>query len=213
MHSQIIKKYINQIKIEQKQLDISKIKQRLNIQKNDGIWKVVLGRLKGINNEKILLSNKMNIAAEICQRIHEKAHVGVDSIRTQLRKHCYIIGETELAKRIYKNCLQCKHFVQSNKFEYKQNDPHPHQIQRAMYKRIGLDHMGALFTQTGSKVYILIIICLYSRHITLKIVESLEANEVELALIQIEANYEGIEQIHSDNYKSFKKLQKKQLDR
>lgn len=88
-------------------------------------------------------------------------------------------------------------------------DHHPSQVQQALYRSIGLDHTGALMTRDGNKVYVLIIICLYSRNITLKVVGSLEASEVELASVQTEASLEGIEKIHSDNYKSFKKLEKK----
>lgn len=174
------------IKLEQQQLNISKLKQRLTLkQSEDGIWKVILRRVEGVNNEETLLSNKMNIAETIGEQIHRKAHIGVDSIRTQLRKNYYIIGETELAKHIYRNCSQCKEFNHLNKFEYKANDPHPSQVQRALYKVIGLDHTGAQVTKEGVKVYILIIICLYSQHMTLKVMNSLEANEVELALVQI----------------------------
>lgn len=139
-----------------------------------------------------LLSNKMKVAEEITRQINRKAHIGVDSIRTQLRKEYDVIGETELAKRVYRDCLQCKHFVQSNKFEQKANEPQPSQIQQAMYKRLGLHLTGALPTKSGEKVYVLIIICLYSRHVTLKVVESLEANDVELALVRIQPGQEGM---------------------
>ena len=201
---------INQIKLEQEKLDISKLRKYLNVQKgNDGIWKIKLRKIKGMINEKILLSNKMNVAEVITRQIHEKAHIGIDSIRTQLRQNYYTIGETELAKRVYRNCKQCKQFTHSNKFEYQANEPHPSQVQKSLYQKIGLDHTGALLTKEGNKIYILILICLYSRHITLKIVNSLDANEVELVLIQTEANFGGIEEIHSDNYKSFRKLEKK----
>lgn len=40
-------------------------------------------------------------------------------------------------------------------------------------------------------------------------VESLEANEVELVLVEVKESFKGIEEIHSDNYKLFKKLEKK----
>lgn len=200
---------IGKIRDQQKVINLEKVKRKLNIVEEDGIWKVVLRKIKGKNNKRILLSNKMKVAEEIANKIHKRAHIGRDNIRVQLRFKFYTLGETELAKRVYENCETCIRLVKMNRLEYKGNDPHPDQVMQGIYKNIGIDHTGALKTKQGNKIYILLIICLYSRNITLQVVESLEAKEVELALIQLETNNEGIRSIHSDNYKSFIKLEKK----
>lgn len=98
--------------------------------------------------------------------------------------------------------------MRTPKFVYETNDPHPDQVAKKIFKNTGLDHTAALTTKNGNKVYILLVICLYSRNIKVHLVESLEAKDVELALIQVEAKHGKIENIHSDNYASFKNLQK-----
>lgn len=125
-----------------------------------------------------------------------------------MREEFYTIGEMELAKRVYASCKRCQEEVRTPKFKYEANDPHPDQLAQKVFKNIGLDHTAALTTKNGNKVYILLIICLYSRNIKVQLVESLEAKDVELALIHVEAAHGKIKNIHSDNYTSFKHLQK-----
>lgn len=198
-----------EIRREQEQLDINKIKQSMRVEKDkDGIWNVILRRTIGEQHKKVLLSNRLKVAEDIARDIHERMHIGRDAIRVQMRKRYYTIGETELAKRVYINCRTCQEEVRMPKFQYKANNPHPVQMEEKIFKNIGLDHTAALRTKSGKKVYILIVICLYSRNIKVHLVESLDAKDVELALIQLEASNGKIENIHSDNYKSFQHLQK-----
>lgn len=200
---------LEQIKKEQEQLDVNSIKKKLHIRKDEeGVWQVMLRKAVGGNHKKMLLSNKLPIAEKIARQKHEKLHIGRDALRTEMRKDFYTIGETELAKRIYNSCKRCQEQVRTPKFAYEANDPHPDQIDRKVFKNIGLDHTAALTTKDGKKIYILLIICLYSRNIRAHVVESLEAKDVELALIQMEAKFGEIENIHSDNYASFKNLKK-----
>lgn len=148
----------------------------------------------------------MRIAEKIAKIIHSQGHGGPELVRTNLRSQFWIIGESELAKRVYYNCEEGARFRRKNKFKIPKNDALPEQKDLRILTNIGLDHTGAILNDDNEKRYILLIICLATKKICLELVSSLGVESTELVLVRLEAEYGPLNVIRSDNYKTFQAL-------
>ena len=150
----------------------------------------------------------MRTAECIAKLYHEQGHIGPERIRTRLREKFWVIGEAELSKRVYNNCEECTILRQNHKFKIEGNDPIAEQKELKIMQNIGMDHTSAIMNDNNKNRYILLFICLSTKKIKLELVNSLGKEATELALVRLEAQYGPIENIRSDNYKTFSSLSK-----
>ena len=104
-------------------------------------------------------------------------HIGTYSLLAELRKEFWITHVFSLVKKTLKTCLICRRFnnraVKLNQSGYREFRSDPPRIP---YRSVFIDHLGP-FNVRGvngrSKVYLLLITCLYSRAVNLKVCSDL----------------------------------------
>ena len=156
-------------------------------------------RLKDINrfgrfNFPILLSRNSILANLIIRDTHETMfHAGIYTVLSELRKKFYITKCFSTVKRCLNSCIICKKFykrpVSLNQSPYRELRLSPSVIP---FRNVYLDYLGPFFVKLNGnkvKVWCLIITCMFTRAINLK-----------LCLNQTTAEFLRSFQIHTYEY-------------
>jgi hypothetical protein len=125
----------------------------------------------------VLLSRDSALTKLIIQDIHSSlSHGGVYCVLKQLRSQFWIRGCFSLVRRLLRECIVCKRLnarpIKLNQSAYRDFRLNP---PSRVFSYIFIDYMGPWLTVLGSckvKVWVLVITCLWSRAINLKICTS-----------------------------------------
>ena len=146
----------------------------------DGLLKVRCKRKKwGTDTEfPILMSKLSRLSYLIIGSIHKKlSHGGVYTVLAELRDKFWIAHAFSLVKKIIRSCITCRKMngrpIRLNQNEYRHFRINPPNVP---FRYLILDYFGPCtvkLNNVNSKVYVLIISCLWSRAINLKICRSM----------------------------------------
>ena len=162
--------------------EIPEIVNKLNVfLDTDGLLRVKCKMQRSGSRFKfpILLSKTSIITRLLISDTHVKfAHAGCYSLLTQLRKHYWIDNYFSTVKKVLKGCVVCKRLhgrpIKLNQNSYRDFRVNP---QNKPFQYLFLDHMGPFIVKTDSnqrkKVWILVLTCLWSQAVSLKICEDL----------------------------------------
>ena len=148
---------------------------------NDSIIRVK-GKFGTGSYNPILLPSKSYLSEMIIRELHVLfSHVGVYTVLRELRKQFWILKGFSTVRRIIKSCVICKKVnarpIKLNQSNYRQFRSDP---PRTPFSSIFIDYIGPImvkFNGANKKVYLLIITCLWSRAISLKICHSADTLE------------------------------------
>jgi len=122
----------------------------------------------------ILLAKNSHLTGLIISDVHNKlAHSGLYSVLRQLRKEFYVIHYYSVVRKVLKACITCKRLneraVKLNQSSYRKFRYDPN---TRVFSDVYLDYIGPFVVKLQNrnvKVWVLIITCLWSRAINLKI--------------------------------------------
>ena len=162
----------------------------LVLQMNLFVDKFGIIRVKGKMRSGVfpmLLPSRYKITSLLVTKVHENLmHAGLFSTLRELRKDVWILRGYSTVKRIIKGCMTCRKLnerpVRLNQNSYPEFRFDPPSVP---FAAVALDHFGPYeINLNGAKVksYVLIITCLWSRAVNLKICYSLNVAEFLRAL-------------------------------
>ena len=138
------------------------------------------------NDFPLLLSKKSLIAQMIVRDLHEKlAHAGIYTVLNEIRRRFWITHIFSVVKKILNQCIFCKRFhartIRLNQSQYRQMRLKPENVP---YRNIYMDFMGPFkikHDKSVSKVWVLVLTCMWSRAVNLKICNDLSTKEFLMA--------------------------------
>ena len=147
---------------------------------NDGILRVK-SKLKGSyvgENYPILLPSKGYLTKLIVMEIHFNCkHIGLYHLLSETRKQFWIPKIFSVCKKLLKQCIICKRYnnknVSLNQNSYREIRISPNEIP---FSNIYIDFCGPFFVKIGNckeKLYLLVVTCMFTRAIDLKICHNL----------------------------------------
>ena len=165
------------------QRKVPEIVDRFNIfMDKDGILKVKAKFKRWYCKEKfpILLSKDSYITELIVSEYHKQVfHGGIYNVLAEFRKSYYVPHCFSVIKRVLKKCIICKRVnsraINLNQNSYRDFRSEPPEIP---YRSVFIDYIGPYsirYNGQKQKVYLLLITCLWSRSINLKICMDLTA--------------------------------------
>ena len=121
-----------------------------------------------------LLSKESTLTRLIIQRIHlQLAHAGYYSVIAEMKKFFWLSPYFQLVKKVIKECVHCRRFnnhaIKLNQAPYKEFRSDPPAVP---FRSIFVDYCGPFkvkLHEEDAQVWILVITCLWSRAINLKI--------------------------------------------
>ena len=158
--------------------DVPELVTRLNLFCDKGILHVRSKFDKWFRHGKqhypVLLSKKSNLTRLIIRHLHEnKGHSGIYSVLNELRRLYYVPCHFSVVKSVLKCCVSCikvnNRPIQLNQNSYRNFRSEPDD---KCYKNCFIDHFGPYFVRMNGKkckVYVLLITCMWSRNINLKL--------------------------------------------
>ena len=161
--------------------DIPNICNKLNIFIDNGLLKIKC-KMQKFDGSKftypLLLDRDHLITKLLIRETHENmAHSGCYAVLNQLRKHYWIDKIFSTTKKVIKECVTCRRMnariVKLNQNDYREFRSEP---TSDPYKYIFMDHLGPFHVKhngTRKKVWLLILTCLWSRSVNLKLCDDL----------------------------------------
>ena len=135
----------------------------------------------------ILLPKSSALTTLIVREVHGKMnHVGLFSVLRELRKNFWIESSLSAVKKVLKSCVICRR-IHERPIKLNQNSYRPFRASppQKCFKSVFIDHIGpfqAKINGERTKVWFLIVSCLFSRAINLKICRKLDVHEFLRAL-------------------------------
>jgi len=153
----------------------------------------------GKNYFPLLLSKTGHFTKLIVLSAHSKLnHSGIYSVLSEVRRDFWIPNCFSVVKRILRECVHCKRYngrtVKLNQNVYREERFSPINI---AYAHIFIDYMGHYFVEENGitvKVWILVITCLWTRAVNLKVSKSLTTEEF-LRSFQLHSYEYGVPQL------------------
>ena len=152
----------------------------------------------------ILLPKNSVLTNKLIRSVHcRNAHIPKYTVLNELRKKYYIPRIYTLVKNILRTCVICRRFNQKsiplNQSPYREFRIDPSTIP---YKSCFIDHLGPIYVYNNNKektkIWILAITCLFSRHVDLKICHKLDV-ESWIRAFQLHCfEYGTAETVYSD---------------
>ena len=144
----------------------------------------------------ILLPKNSVLTALIISKYHRNmSHTGIYGVLNEMRKKYWISACFSQVKKVLNQCVHCKRFngrtVKTNQSMYREFRLAPPNIP---YSTIAIDYAGPYLVNapTGkTKVYVLVITCLYTRAINLKVSIDLSTTEF-LRSFQLHCHEHGL---------------------
>ena len=188
--------------------DIPKVMKMLNLTRDEnGIIRVVCKfgeRNFGIRRKlPILLSSKSYIADLIILDLHVcMNHSGKYPVLSEMKKNYYVPKIFSKVKGVLKQCYHCKRFhtktVQINQAPYREFRVSPSIVP---FRFLFLDHFGPYnvkFNGEVKKIYVLILTCLYTRAVNLKICPCMGVESFLLAFQKHSHDFGCPAEVYSD---------------
>ena len=167
--------------------NIPNLVQQLNIFiDSQGILRVgskIAKRLKNKNKFcPILLSKNSLLTVLIIRKFHDKLfHSGIYAILSEFRQEFYVSSCFSVIKKVLKSCVHCKRFngrtIKNNQSSYRDFRLTP---DNRPFSAVAIDYAGPFKVKINSKlekVYVLVITCLFTRAINLKVSLNLTTRE------------------------------------
>ena len=168
--------------------DIPNLVRQLNVYKDITGLLRVRSKFKRFSKEfkssyfPILLPKDSWLTDLIIMNLHEKfAHAGCYTLLNELRKKFYIPTYFSNVKRVLKSCISCRKMnertVKLNQSSYREVRLHPCEVP---FGYCYLDYMGPFQTRQGNqkvKVWLLVITCMWSRAVNLKVCTDMSTRE------------------------------------
>ena len=120
----------------------------------------------------VLLSKDSILVPLILKRFHEElSHAGLYMVLSEFRKHFWVPRVFITVKKFLKGCVQCRRVngrpIELNQSPYREFRLNPSNIP---FRNIFIDHIGPITVKvqgSNTKIYLLLITCLWSRAINL----------------------------------------------
>ena len=147
----------------------------------------------------LLLPKKSHLTTLIVRYTHESlAHGGVYSVLSELRKFYWIPQYFSQVKTVLRNCTHCRRFNETtlklNQSTYRNFRLNPVDIP---FANVFIDHMGLFQVKVSkekTKVWVLVITCLFTRAINLHVCSDLSTDEF-LRALQLHTFQYGVPQL------------------
>ena len=146
-----------------------------------------LARIKNTSKYKdyvfpILISKQSVLVPKIINETHCKiSHAGSYSVLAEIRRKFWIPKLYSIVKKTLKTCIKCKRFnsrpIKLNQNSYREIRLDPANIP---FRNMYIDYMGPFSVKVGNsktKVWVLVLTCMWSRAINLQICDSLDTEE------------------------------------
>ena len=167
---------------------IPELVSRLNLFIDElGILRVKSKLPKNYNFRPILMPKDSQLTAIIIRNIHENLfHSGIYAVLKELRKNFWILHYFSVVRKVLKTCVSCRR-VNEPAIKINQNSYRDFRINpdKKPFSNIFLDYAGPFTVSlqgTHTKVWLLIITCLFTRGINLKICRSANVDDFLRAL-------------------------------
>ena len=168
--------------------DLPPIMSRLNVfESDDGLLRVKGKFPEGRENNPILLPKDSFLTKLIINSVHVKlAHSGVYCVIRELRRNYFFLHHFSVVRKVLRQCSICRRLndrpVKLNQSAYRDFRVDP---DSQPFSSVFIDYMGpwtVVNAKTKMKVYVLVITCLWSRAVNLKVCLSADVNEFLKAL-------------------------------
>ena len=162
--------------------NIPEILSQLNLfRDNNGIIRMK-SKFRKLENQPILLPKSSNLTKLIVLEAHEKVgHSGIYSVLKQLREQFWIIHGFSTVKKTLKQCIVCRRINakpgQINQSSYRNFRMSPRQ---RPFSNVFIDYIGPFDVKLNGekgKSWLLIITCLWTRGVNLKICRSADVHD------------------------------------
>ena len=185
IHFPEISDYFDNLKCSNKEIPVMVTQFNLYVDKNNliRVGSKISNKLYSNNRMfPIILSKISRLTELLIWHQHVKLmHAGVYATLTELRQRYWVCSGFSVVKRVLRNCVTCRRFnaraLKLNQSDYKEWRINPSSIP---YTDIFVDHMGPFKVKDGVeryKVYVLVLTCLYTRAINLKVCKDLTTDE------------------------------------
>ena len=182
--------------------DVPSQMKQLNIYKDkEGLLRVAgkFGKLNDGERNPIILARNSILTMLIVRKIHAKlSHAGTFTVTAELRKYYFVNSVQSLVKSILQSCIHCRRFnaraIKLNQSEYRKFRSDPPAVP---FKSVFIDFFGhyeVIMNKNRCKIWILIITCLWSRAVNLKIVHGMDVKSLLLAF-QTHVNEYGLPEV------------------
>lgn len=154
--------------------DIPPIVTRLNLQLDDNLIIRVKSKFSNELKFPILLHQSSPLTVLIVKGIHGKmSHIGIYAVLREFRKQFYVQCSFSTVRKILRQCVICRRSnarpIKLNQSSYRDFRIDP---PRTVFSCVFLDYIGPFGVRSGNreiKVWLLILTCLWSRAINIKI--------------------------------------------
>ena len=161
------------------------LKYNLYVDKNEVIR--VKSKIPSGYNIPILLPKESLLTTSIIRDIHEKlTHSGMFPVLKELHKNFYVCNYFSVVKKVLRNCVTCKRLneppIKINQNSYRDFRVNPG---KKPFSYVFVDYAGPFLVSLKGekvKVWLLLVTCLYTRAINIKICQSLNLEDFMRAL-------------------------------
>ena len=134
------------------------------------------------SHHPILLAKESALAQAIVNDIHHRcSHAGIFTVLRELRREFWLLNGFSMVRRILRQCVVCKKLnerpIQINLNSYRDFRCDPPKIP---FSSIFIDHIGPINARYGGevkKIWLLLITCLFTRAVSIKISLSADVQE------------------------------------
>lgn len=134
-------------------------------------------------------------------------HLGAPATTAEIQRQYWIPRLRNRVRHLLHSCVVCRRahgrgfrVPEAQLPDFRRQPSRP-------FSRVGVDHCGPFFLDTGEKTWILLITCCVTRAVHLEVVRSLDTEATANALRRMQARRGPVEMVISDNGKSFVALQ------
>ena len=130
----------------------------------------------------ILLAKDSPLTVLIIRDLHcKKGHAGIYSTLTEFRRRFYVQCHFSVVKRVIKTCITCRK-VNARPIKVSQNSYRECRVEpsNVPYRSLFVDHFGPCYVKVAGvkrKVWVLVLTCMWSRAINLKLCMDLSTSE------------------------------------
>ena len=154
----------------------------------------------------ILLNGENQLTKLIINDVHQNGHLSIQRMHSEIRKKYWITKKGQAIKKAVNSCKTCR-ILKAKQYDAPAGDlPIARISQGVPYATIGMDHFGPIHVKISDykgKVYVLLIICLKTLNVSLKVVKSLTTEENWNAIRRFMNDFGYPTVVLSDNSKTF----------
>ncbi|OTF80504.1 hypothetical protein BLA29_003119 [Euroglyphus maynei] len=140
-----------------------------------------------------------------------EGHLSIQRMHVEIRQKYWITKKSRIIKKLVNSCKVCR-ILKAKQYDAPAGDlPISRITQGIPYETIGMDHFGPIqikITDFNGKIYVLLIICLKTLNVSLKVVKSLTTEENWNVIRRFMNDFGYPSLVLSDNSKTFVALGK-----